>query len=165
MKYRVNQIIGSWFGLGYLPIAPGTAGSLGAFLLILPAWDISIPVQMFLVLALMLGGVWISKELVAVDKEHDPSHIVIDEVVGQWFTVLLSRVFLPSEIGMEVLCVTAFLGFRVFDIFKPQPIRWVDKNQKNAWGVMADDVAAGLMATPLVVLVASVWMWWTEFET
>ncbi|MBL4693489.1 MAG: phosphatidylglycerophosphatase A [Magnetovibrio sp.] len=131
-------LLATWFGSGYLPKAPGTWGSLAA----LPfAW---IMVQMWgvWVLAIASGvvfviGLWAAKDYMDRSGVHDPGPVVIDEVAGQWMVLLLA----PLD---PVYYLISFVLFRLFDIFKPWPISWADKSLAGAWGVMLDDIFAGL---------------------
>lgn len=133
-------LMATWFGAGYLPKAPGTWGSLGA----LPfAWLLidrgglwalgTATVIVFIV------GIWAAKDFMTRTGAHDPGAIVIDEVVGQWIVLLVA----PLD---PVAYALAFVLFRVFDVFKPWPISWADRSIGGAWGVMIDDVLAGLFA-------------------
>lgn len=85
-----------------------------------------------------LIGVWAAEGYMAKAGEHDPGPVVIDEVAGQWLTLLPMASMLTWQ-GL----VVGFVLFRVFDIWKPGPIRWADKNIQGGWGVMIDDVLAG----------------------
>ncbi|MGR3511575.1 MAG: phosphatidylglycerophosphatase A family protein [Paracoccaceae bacterium] len=145
-------------GAGFLKPAPGTWGSLAA----LPAaWMFYIIGGPYLIviatlIALVLGIYATQKDMEATG-DHDPSWIVIDEVVGQWIA-LLPIAFGATRAGVDVLAlwpgiVTAFLAFRLFDIWKPGPIGWADRKDSAA-GVMLDDVFAGLFAAIVVLILA-----------
>ncbi len=90
-----------------------------------------------------LIGWWASERIVQADGLEDPSWVVIDEVAGQWLTLLLTP---PSLIGY----LAGFALFRLFDIWKPWPVSWADQKIKGGLGIMLDDVLAGLMG--LIVL-------------
>lgn len=137
---RPGVMLATWFGAGYLPKAPGTWGSLGA----LPfAWVlVEIGGIWALAVATVLVffvGVWASKDFMDRTGKHDPGAVVIDEVAGQWIVLL----GVPLDAGAFAI---AFVLFRLFDIFKPWPISWADKHVPGAWGVMVDDVLAGVGA-------------------
>lgn len=137
------KIIASMFYVGKLPIAPGTWGSLAAFviwLLIIP--HISSYTLIVLILVLFGFGVIISSHLENTIDEKDPSIIVIDEWVGQWIALL----FLPKSIIWGTI---AFLLFRLFDIWKPFPANKLDK-LNGGWGIMLDDVMAGIYSLLIV---------------
>lgn len=131
------------FYAGYIPIAPGTAGSLvgiGLYLLLngLP------PAYYLLIISfLFIFGVYISNEAEALFKKKDPSHVVFDEIIGMLVTMIL----IPSGIGW---IVAGFFLFRFFDILKPYPIRDIEKRMNGGIGIMLDDVAAGIYANVLL---------------
>lgn len=157
---RVTHLIATFFHVGHLRPAPGTWGSLAA----LPcAWALHVaggPLVLGLgvVLAFTLG-MWATRLETKGKDDHDPSEIVIDEVAGQWLA------FLPVSIGathagvaLTALWpgwVTAFLAFRLFDIWKPGPIGWADR-RGDAFGVMLDDILAGLAAALCVMAGAAI---------
>lgn len=127
-------------GIGRLRPAPGTWGSLMA---IPPAWMLS---TIFgaggLAVALpmiVIAGIWASEIYVRRTGRPDPSAIVIDEVAGQWLTLIA----LPAD---PLAYTLGFVLFRAFDIFKPWPISWVDRKIGGGIGVVADDLLAGSMA-------------------
>ena len=117
-------------------IASAAAVLLGAGLLAWSPWALAIAA-----LAATLGGVW---AIAAADAGDDPGWVVIDEVAGQWITLLA----LPRPAPFWLLA--AFLLFRVLDIAKPGPIGWADR-QHGPLGVMADDVIAGAIGAALLL--------------
>lgn len=144
---------------GFLKPAPGTWGSLAALVVayllyqIGGPWLVTVAAALFTVLGLRAVDVATREEY---DK--DPSHIVIDEVVGQWIA-LLPVLFGAWNNDVAVLrlwpgWVGAFVLFRLFDILKPGPVGWADR-KKGAVGVMLDDVFAGLLAAVGVGLLAA----------
>lgn len=136
-------LVASFGGSGLLRPASGTWGSLA-----------SLPFGVFLLLntnnltlfissiALCLIGVWATHYWLAHDTDKDPSAVVIDEAAGQWLTLS----FVPHDMVTPLTVLAAFLLFRFFDIVKPWPVSHADKNIKGAWGVMLDDMIAGIMA-------------------
>ncbi len=140
MKRFIIYTIGTGFGSGYMPVAPGTAGSLIALLIYF-----LFPLDSFHWLAisilLFFTGVWTGSEIEK-DKGEDPGLVVIDEMVGQWLAVI----FLPPTL---VTLLIGFILFRVFDIFKPYPINKSQK-LKAGWGIMIDDVLAGIYANIII---------------
>lgn len=139
-------LLATWFGAGYLPKAPGTWGSLGA----LPfAWLIvdrgGVLALSIAIIIVFIAGIWASKDFMARTGAHDPGAIVIDEVAGQWIVLLA----VPLD---PVAYFIAFVLFRLFDIFKPWPISWADRRIEGAWGVMLDDVLAGLFGLAILQL-------------
>ncbi len=152
------QLFVTVFYSGYIKPAPGTWGSavsLGIGILIYAL----LGVVYFLILTVLICvlGIWAINAMTKGKSNHDPSEIVIDELVGQWIALLPVFLFAPHTlIQNAILCVLAFLAFRVFDILKPGPVGWADKRD-DAFGVMFDDVIAGLMAAVLVGITA-IWI-------
>ncbi|MDG3042724.1 phosphatidylglycerophosphatase A family protein [Roseicyclus marinus] len=144
--------------VGHLRPAPGTWGSAAAVLL---AWGLHVTGGFWLLLVATLGvtalGWWAVGVATRGSADKDPSEIVIDEVAGQW--IALWPVSLGAQMaGAEFWALwpgvlTAFLAFRAFDILKPGPVGWADR-QEGAMGVMADDVIAGWMAALVVAVLA-----------
>jgi len=135
MKSFLKQIATLWF-IGYLPIAPGTFGSLFAlvlFILLKP----SLTVHCALLLMITVIGVVSAHVAEIVLNERDSGHIVIDEVCGY----LVSVLFIPFSPGYAV---AAFFLFRFFDILKPFPIRQIESALKGGIGIMTDDILAGI---------------------
>ena len=131
------RLISSGLYVGYLPAAQGTFGSLWgiALCLIVPA---HLMIVLWLSIPLLLAaGVWSSSKC-EIFWGHVPGRVVIDEIVG----MLITLVFLTPS--MTLLC-TGFILFRLFDIFKPPPIRLLEK-LPGGWGVMTDDIVAGIYA-------------------
>ncbi|MFQ5784172.1 MAG: phosphatidylglycerophosphatase A [Alphaproteobacteria bacterium] len=124
-------------GVGLLPWAPGTWGSLVALPL---GWLIDSlfgPAAFAFAIALVVAaGWWASAEVTRRGGEADPSCIVVDEVAGQ----LVALAAVPAD---PLYYALAFLGFRVLDVLKPWPIRWADREVKGGLGVMLDDLLAG----------------------
>jgi phosphatidylglycerophosphatase A len=135
IRLLVTQWITSCCGLGFLPRAPGTWGSLGALLF----WAVLSqntatwwPYLILLSLSFAVG-VW----AIHLQGEGDKSSIVIDEWVGMGIALSTCTFWWPE-------LIIGFVLFRFFDIAKPLGIRWLDRQLKSAWGVMLDDVLAGV---------------------
>lgn len=126
-------------GAGYSPIAPGTCGTLLAIPLYVVLSDCPFELYVGMVLLLFAVGVY-GCHLASVQLGvPDHSSLVWDEVVG----FLVTMAFLPPR---WTLILAGFVLFRLLDIVKPWPASWVDKNMKGGWGVMLDDVLAGIYA-------------------
>lgn len=127
-------------GIGRSPVAPGTCGSLVALPM---AWVIASlfgEKWLFLVIAIMFIIGWVCASIVSRKlADHDPQEVVIDEVVGQWIALL----FVPFNWHWYIV---AFVFFRLFDIIKPWPINEAEKRFQNGFGIMIDDVIAGIFA-------------------
>lgn len=131
-------------GAGYSPIAPGTCGTVVAVPLACAL--ASRPLWQFLVITLVvtLVGVWAAATADRAWGTHDSGRIVIDEVAG--YLVTMALVDRTSWIVLGV----GFVVFRFFDIVKPPPVRWLDENLPGGWGVVLDDVAAGVMGAAVM---------------
>ena len=154
----MSKLIGTFFGVGYLPFAPGTWGTAAA----LPAAYLlyllgGVPALVIAIIAASLLGWWATAEMTRESANHDPSEVVIDEVAGMWLTLL--PVFIgASHAGVDPLrlwpgWVAGFVLFRLFDILKPGPIGWADR-MDTSLGVMLDDIFAGIAAAICVGLLA-----------
>lgn len=135
-----------------MPIAPGTAGSAAGCLLFLATYGLGPVVHVVLVLAVTLLGIWAAGASEAAFGEADDGRIVIDEVAGQW--IALTPLFAAPLVGASFwgVVVTAFVAFRVFDVWKPGPVRWAERRFHGGLGVMADDCVAGVFAALVVAL-------------
>lgn len=143
--------LATWFGAGLSPLAPGTVGTLAALpvhfvLLLLPAsWHLG------LVAVLALVGMACADSVARSREQKDPQIIVIDESAG-----VLLALFLVRDGGWMGI-VAAVVLFRVLDIWKPWPIDLLENLRPAGLGIMADDVAAGLLAGSVVWLALGVW--------
>jgi phosphatidylglycerophosphatase A len=157
----MSRIIATFFYVGYLKPGPGTWGSAAA----LPVAFVLHGLGGFPALAAatalaFLLGTWATERETAGADDKDPSEIVIDEVVGMWIALwpLSAGLWLGGAAAWVFPWpgwVGAFVLFRLFDVWKPGPVGWADR-QPGAMGVMLDDVIAGAMAAVLVVLGAGV---------
>jgi phosphatidylglycerophosphatase A len=133
-------LLATGFGVGVLPIAPGSWASLAA----LPvAWAIVclcgvLGLAVAAVIAFALGW-WAAGTVAKATGIDDPGVVVIDEVAGQWLVLAAS----PLD---PLAYALAFLLFRIFDIWKPWPVRWADRQVKGGLGIMLDDLLAALYA-------------------
>lgn len=142
MKEKMRRFVlflSSNAGLGYAPVASGTFGTLAG----IPAYWLlaKLPPALWLltVVALFFLACWVSGEAGKIYGVVDDGRIVIDELVGYLVTIAL----LPFTWKAAIL---GFVLFRFFDILKPQPARYCDRKIKNGYGVVLDDVVAGLYA-------------------
>ncbi len=133
-------LLATWFGCGLLPLGPGTWGSLAALPLawLLVAWGGTAALAAATAAALLVGW-WAAGIYVRRTGAEDPREVVIDEVAGQWLTLL----FVPPD---PLLYLAGFAAFRLFDIWKPWPVRVADRSVGGGLGVMLDDVLAALYA-------------------
>jgi phosphatidylglycerophosphatase A len=143
------RLLCSCGGIGYLTRAPGTLASLvavgsGAAIL-------AVGSQMTLLLASLVVfaiGWWACRHLP--ESGDDPGWVVIDEVAGQWLALACIPLTLPGVLA-------AFLLFRLFDIRKPWPVSWADRQLAGPVGIMLDDMLAGLYAGGILLLAGHVW--------
>jgi phosphatidylglycerophosphatase A len=137
ISVRIATFLASGFGVGFIPVAPGTFGSvLGVGIVgLLALTGISQAWYALLCVAVFLAGVPISRRAAEAGGVKDPGWIVIDEIAAILF-IFINLPFNP------VTALLGFLVFRVFDITKPYPIRLLEK-LPHGWGIMTDDVAAG----------------------
>ena len=141
------QFVATFFYLGRLPVAPGTWGSLGTLLLWLYL-PVTATIQLSIIILLFVLGLYSSHKVALHLKVHDPSEVVIDEAVGMGISLFM----LPHNFG---LYITAFLHFRLFDILKPSFIYQV-QSLPGGWGIMLDDVIAGIFTLGIVSGIASI---------
>ena len=138
MSHKTYKFICSGFGIGYIPLFPGTIAS---FIILFPIWifkeNFGTKHFLLLILIIFFISLILISEIIKHEKNKDPKFIVIDEFIGQ----ASALVFCNQQIFDYIL---AFIGFRVLDIFKPFPISYFDK-VKNSYGVLLDDLIAGLI--------------------
>jgi len=147
----MSRILATWFGCGYLSKGPGTAGSLGglavAYVLHLlfgwPAWAYAVLAAVF-----VAPAVWAAGAVASAAGSKDPQIVVIDEVLGQWLT-LAGAASLSWGVWLA-----AFVLFRLFDIWKPAPVRRLERLPGGV-GIVADDLMAGIYGA--LVLRAAGW--------
>ena len=174
-KPRLALFIATACGLGYLPKAPGTWGSLGGIVLVTaaamsaaaipfdqsaPDWEPYLHVGVFLFTC--VAGVWAAGRAARFSRETDPQHVVVDEVSGQYLVIVAGcgmpylvypRVFEFSPLGNITwhsalnwkYLLLGFILFRAFDIWKPFPVRQAER-LPGGWGIMADDWVAAVYA-------------------
>ena len=150
MIKKINLLFVTFFGTGYIKIASGTFASLFTSVILFSLFRSSILNEYFLILCIttlfvFIYSLYAIKTLKNEFDEIDASEIVIDEVVGQWIVLII----IPHNI---ILYFFAFILFRFFDIVKPWPISWADKNIKGGWGIMIDDVLAAIFAGTILWL-------------
>lgn len=137
---RLPLLLATWFGCGYWPWGPGTAASLAAIVLVallhvyVGPWHV---VLLLLIAVLLLPSIWSSTRAARLLNSKDPGCVVVDEVLGQWVTLLGA-----ASLYWKTL-LAGFLLFRVFDIWKPWPVRQFEKLPEG-FGIVADDLAAGV---------------------
>ena len=149
MRVKLAKLIATWFGCGYSPKAPGTAGSVAALAIGIVLHEYAGFGQLqFAVLALvtLIPAVWAAGVTAAATGIEDPQFVVIDEVIGTWIALAGA---LRYNWGTYL---AALALFRLFDIWKPAPVRQLEA-LPGGWGINLDDVMAGIYAA-LVLLLA-----------
>jgi phosphatidylglycerophosphatase A len=133
-------MLATWFGCGYFPYGPGTIGALAAALIAF-ALHVSLgwgQISFLVLTGLWLGpAIWAATRAARISGRKDPGFVVVDEVLGQWLTLLGATTLSWKNF------LAAFLLFRVFDIWKPWPIRTIERLPEG-YGIVCDDLAAGL---------------------
>ena len=132
-------VAASWFGTGFFPVASGTVGTLGAIPLYLALARLPLWLYLVTLVPFFFLSSWVSGAAEREFGEKDPGKIVIDEVMGFLITMAGAPVDWRS-------IVIGFLLFRFFDIVKVPPARYFDRQVKNGYGVVLDDVVAGIYA-------------------
>ena len=134
-------------GIGMVPIAPGTFGSIAAWLIfVYLSHFISMINMIILTILLCILSIWICNQASKNLENKDHKSIVIDELVGMWIALLPVLFLANSQFERTVYALAALIFFRLFDILKPFPISYFDKNYKNGFGIVIDDVISGLIA-------------------
>jgi phosphatidylglycerophosphatase A len=144
------HLIAAGFGSGLAPRAPGTFGSLAA---LLPWWPLHwlAPIYYWAVVAVgFLLGIYVCGKTARDLRTHDHGAIVWDEFIGLWITLAFVPLVTPPL--QYVWIATGFLLFRLFDIWKPWPISWCDRNVHGGFGIMLDDVLAGALAAVVLAV-------------
>lgn len=152
----MSKLVATFFYVGLLPKIPGTWGSLTALPFAVILHNIGgFPALLIATLIVFFVGWWATIRETAGRENHDPGEIVIDEVVGQWITLLpASFMFAKHDLPlMWPALVAGFIFFRLFDITKPWPVSWADRKE-TAFGVMFDDVLAGILAAIATIMLA-----------
>ena len=144
------QLLAFGFGSGLAPKAPGTFGTLAAVPLYLLLQPLPLSLYLLLVAFGFVAGIWICEATSRDLGVHDHGGIVWDEIIGYWVTMSLA----PAGWWWLVI---GFLLFRFFDILKPWPIGWLDRRVTGGFGIMLDDLVAGLYATSIMFLFE--WGW------
>jgi phosphatidylglycerophosphatase A len=145
---RLAWLYATWFGCGLSPVAPGTVGSLAAILIAWPLSRLGFGRVHFLILAfaLLYPAILAAGKVASLTASKDPQVVVIDEVLGQWLT-------LAGALRFDLFTFALAFGlFRLFDIWKPPPIRLIEQIPGGA-GIVLDDLMAGAYAALVLFLV------------
>jgi phosphatidylglycerophosphatase A len=142
----IRIALATWFGCGYSPLVPGTVGTLGAVpLVLLLWWRGGWPAHIAAIVVVTAVGVWAADGAERHFGVKDPKPVVIDEVAG-----MLVATFPLFQLRWPWFLALSFVLFRAFDILKPWPARSLER-LPGGWGIMADDLVAGLYANLLLL--------------
>jgi phosphatidylglycerophosphatase A len=144
----LTQFFATFFYLGYSPIAPGTAGTLGGVVLFYFLSKFSPSLYILFFLGFIIFSVWVSTKASGILGKNDPRQVVIDEVCGYLVTMLLVP---PSLVNI----ILGFSLFRFFDVVKPPPVRRLE-GLPGGYGIVADDIAAGIYANIVLQVITRV---------
>ena len=158
---KINILISTFFGYGYISKIPGTVTSFVTTVFIYIAYeylgyaDLKFSVIFFTLL--FFYSFYAVKDSESEFKNKDPRQIVIDEVLGQAMPLILLLYLNQTNqlsLQIEIYYVLSFLFFRFFDIIKPFPVSYFDKNFKNYFGIIMDDIMAGLYSMLLIYIIS-----------
>ena len=142
--YKFSQIFSTLFFIGYVKWAPGTFGSTFSLITIIFLHNL-VNKNEFIILficILLMDVIFIKIYSKTLDK-HDAKEIIIDEFLGIYLIIICSYDFIMlNNEFIKILLILLF--FRIFDILKPFPANWIDKNLKNSYGIILDDMVAGI---------------------
>tara|TARA_B100000575_G_C22968606_1_gene559221 strand:+ start:402 stop:893 length:492 start_codon:yes stop_codon:yes gene_type:complete len=160
---KINLLISTFFGYGYISIIPGTITSFVTTVFIYIAYEIlgyaDLKFSIMFFLALFFYSFYAVKDSESEFKNKDPRQIVIDEVLGQSMPlILILYLNLNNQLNLriEVYYIISFFLFRFFDIFKPFPVSYFDKNYKNCFGIIMDDIMAGFYTMFAIYILSKV---------
>ncbi len=145
MHDRLIRIAATGLGSGLSPFAPGTAGTLVGIPVYMIFSRFPWPLYLLSIVAFSLFAVYVSQEAEKIYNEKDPGRIVIDEIAGFQVTM-----FLVAPTVWHIFC--GFILFRAFDIIKPFPIRLCERSLPGGYGVVGDDIAAGMYGNIILLL-------------
>jgi phosphatidylglycerophosphatase A len=143
--------VATGFGSGLVPFAPGTAGTLVGILIYLALSRLSWTFYLVVVVTITLLACYVSREAERMFEEKDPPRVVIDEIIGfQWSMFLISPTVLHVFAG--------FILFRFFDILKVFPAGYFQRSLPGGWGIVMDDVVAGMYSNIALLLLIKFWV-------
>ena len=150
---KISQIISTLFFIGYVKWAPGTIGSLFSLIIIIFLHNIVNKNEFIIIFIciLLMATICIKIYSKSVNK-HDAKEIVIDEFLGIYLIIIFSYDFeIFNNEFIKILLILLF--FRIFDIIKPFPANWIDKKMKNSYGIIVDDIIAGIYTIIILALI------------
>ena len=158
---KINVLISTFFGYGYLTRMPGTVASFVTTVFIYIAYEYlgytNLKFSIIFFILLFFYSFYAVKDAENEFKNKDPRQIVIDEVLGQAMPLILLLYLNQNNLlrmQIEIYYILSFIFFRFFDILKPFPVSYFDKNFKNYFGIIMDDIMAGLYTMLLIYLIS-----------
>ena len=158
---KINVLLSTFFGYGYLTKIPGTVTSAVTTIFIYIAYEIlgytDLKFSIIFFLLLFFYSFYAVKDSETEFKNKDPRQIVIDEVLGQSMPLIFILYLNKNNqlnVPIEIYYFLSFIFFRFFDILKPFPVNYFDKNYKNYFGIIMDDIMAGLYSMLLIYLLS-----------
>jgi phosphatidylglycerophosphatase A len=148
ISQRAVRVLATWFGCGLMPRAPGTFGTLGAIPLAIGFAMLGPMPYLVATLVFAIAAIFVAHFYEALTGHHDDQAVVIDEVAGY----LVTMAWVPMTWGY---ILAGFLLFRLFDVWKPYPISYVDKHIGGGVGCVGDDLLAGILSNIILQVVLS----------
>ena len=160
---KINVLLSTFFGYGYLTKIPGTVTSAVTTVFIYLAYEVlgytDLKFSIVFFILLFFYSFYAVKDSESEFKNKDPRQIVIDEVLGQSMSLIFLLYLNQTNqinIAIEFYYIISLLSFRFFDILKPFPVSYFDKNHKNYFGIIMDDIMAGIYSMIIIYLVSLV---------
>ena len=145
------DFIASLGGIGLIPLAPGTFGSIFAwFVFVIMSHFVN---MLIYTIAIVFIAIWVCEKASVNLIQKDHKSIVIDELAGMWVALVPVIYFASDQLERIIYACLALVFFRAFDILKPFPISYFDKKYKNGFGIVLDDIIAGIFSGILSVLI------------
>ena len=158
---KINILLSTFFGYGYLTKIPGTIASAVTAVFLYITYEVlgynDLKFSIIFFILLFFYSFYAVKDSEAEFENKDPRQIVIDEVLGQSMPIILLLYLNQTNqinISIEIYYIFSFIFFRFFDILKPFPVNYFDKNYKNYFGIIMDDIIAGLYSMILIYLIS-----------
>ena len=158
---KMNILLSTFFGYGYLTKIPGTIASAATTVFLYIAYEVlgynNLKFSIIFFIFLFFYSFYAVKDSENEFEKKDPRQIVIDEVLGQSIPLILLLYLNQTSqisISIEIYYILSFIFFRIFDILKPFPVSYFDKNHKNYFGIIMDDIMAGIYSMILIYLIS-----------
>ena len=158
---KINVLISTFFGYGYLTKIPGTITSAVTTVFLYITYEVldynNLKFSIIFFIFLFFYSFYAVKDTENEFENKDPRQIVIDEVLGQSIPLILLLYLNQNNqisISIEIYYILSFIFFRIFDILKPFPVSYFDKNHKNYFGIIMDDIMAGIYSMILIYLIS-----------